>query len=335
MNRRRILYYALNLVGVVIAFGVISAIYTFSHNDMRKFYISLGIAVVAVVLFIILYFAYNFADRNLKQLWFKLLICNPDKTPDYAKDLEITKNNFDSDTNSQKNKIVKPNFRGAKQLCDFSVLKKGTMCYGCVVEANTKIFVVSKFVHQVFPAVIIYSLDEYYINNPMELKEIANELYKNKNNNFLRNEYTYFFHKSVDEKLTKGRKVYATTMLLYRYHLPLGGLPSEHLVLPVIVNPESCNSIFAVDCRYWSENIVGQFLREVKGRANIITDITDIEVSNEKVNDIFGIEDNAVNVAEYSLNNQSVNEEKESSGQDSLIDKETCQDNESSNSEIL
>ena len=69
MKKRRILYFCLNLIALAIVFGILAALYTFGKDDFQKFYLSLGVIGVSIILFVILYFQYNFADSELKRRW--------------------------------------------------------------------------------------------------------------------------------------------------------------------------------------------------------------------------------------------------------------------------
>lgn len=284
MKNRRILYYCLNLVAIALVFGVLAAIYTYSREYMNKFYISLAIAAISLVLFVILFIQYNFASRELKLRWALCLTAKLDKNADFANELKSVISNFEKDNDKQKNIIPKPNFYGTKRFCDFSVIKSGSICYGCVVEGNLKLFSPSKFVNQVLPAVIVYSYDEFYQKNPFELKSIAKRLFNDRNSNFLKKETDYFANVPLSNEIAGDRKVYATTIMVCRRHLPLGGFPSSNLIIPVIANPENSDSVFIVDSKYWTENIIANYLCDIMLNRNVVND----KMPDDKVQSIFG-----------------------------------------------
>ncbi len=284
MKNRRILYYCLNLVAIVLVFGVLSAIYAYSNGYTNKFYISLAIAIISLILFVILFIQYNFANHELKVRWVSYLTAKLDENVDFENELQNVISNFDSDKDKHKNIIPKPNFYGTKRFCDYSVIKNGSICYGCVVEGNLKLFSPSKFVNQVLPAVLVYSYDEFYSKNPLELKQIARTLFNERNNNFLKNEKDYFANIPVVNELVKDRKVYVTTVMVCRRHLPWGGFPSGNLIVPVIANPENSDSVFIVDSKYWTKNLIASYLSDIKLNKIAVSE----EMPDDKVESIFG-----------------------------------------------
>lgn len=282
MKKRRILYFCLNLIALAIVFGILAALYTFGKDDFQKFYLSLGVIGVSIILFVILYFQYNFADGELKRRWTSYLSLRLDENINFADELEIVKENFQSDKDTQKNMIPVPSLARNKPYFDFSVLKNGSMGYGCLIEANMKLFSPSKYVHQVLPAAIIYSFDKYFDSNPLELKTIAHNLIKDRRNNFLKNETQYFSNIKVEGYGENGRCVYATVVMVYRKHLPWGGFPGSHLILPILANPQSSSSAFIVDSKYWSKNVIASFFNE------ILNNKPENPISNDKLENIFG-----------------------------------------------
>lgn len=282
MNKHRALYYCMNVDAIFIIFGIISAIYAYTKEDSKKYYIAVAITAISIVLFIVLYILYNFADHDLKVRWASYLGIKLEDNVDYEKEIEVIKQNFNSDTDRQKNVIAKPNFGETKPFCDFNVIKNGDIYYACVVEANLKLFAPSKFVHQVLPAVVVYSLDEFYNKNPFELKNIAKTLYAERHNNILKNETNYFSNIKITNDGLKDKNVYMTTIMAYRKHLPWGGLPSSNLIVPVIANPNSSTSVFILDSKYWTNSLIAGYLND------IISQDSQNNMPNNKVEDIFG-----------------------------------------------
>lgn len=285
MKKRRLLYLGLNGAGVIIAFGVIGALYFYTREDMTKFFIGLAIAAIGLIFFVTLYCSYNFADRELKQRWVSYVMLKKSNEIDYKDELTQTKNKYDQDSDNQKNMIPNPNARGVKHLMDFGVLKTGKITYGCLVEANLKLFTPSKFVHQVLPAVIVYSFNEDLQSNPSKLKEISIEFFKQQKDNVLKNETNMFTNYKISEEITGGKEAFATVVLVYRKHLPWGGFPGSQLIFPVIANPEQSSSAFILDSKYWSDNLIVQFLQNVTPN---IEPAKDEPIDNAKVEEIFG-----------------------------------------------
>lgn len=310
MRKHRVLYYSLIAVALVFAFGVVTAVLSIKNDYMNKFYISLAICAISLILFIIFYVQYNFADSDLKKRWMHYFFTLPDEDIDYENEINITRNNFAKDDDSQKNKIAKPNFFGAKKLCNFSTLKTGKIVYSCIVQANAKLFTPSKFIHQVLPAVVVFSMDEYYDKNPLELKNIAKDLFANKQNNVLKNEHMYFANLPVPECFTNGRQVFVSTILVYRKHLPWGGITGTHLIVPLIANPEKCSSAFIVDSLYWSKNIVANYLSEIKDISNNVADRAQGETDNifDNLQNTDNVQQNIEDIDKENLKNDDANQ---------------------------
>lgn len=179
------------------------------------------------------------------------------ENPDYRKEIETVRENFIADTNPDKNMTLKPGFGPNKVFHDRSVIATGKIRYGYVVEANNEMFRFKNLQTIALPGVVIYSTDEYFDENPLELKHIANEVYSNKRHNILRNELKYFTAQRLPDELTEGRDVYMTTIMFYRLHLPLGYLTDS--LLPIVADPEH-TGVFVVDPKYWTEPLVGNFV---------------------------------------------------------------------------
>lgn len=179
------------------------------------------------------------------------------ENPDYRKEIETVRENFAADTNPDKNMTLKPGFGPNKKFHDRSVIATGKIRYGYVVEANNEMFRFKDLQTVVLPGVVIYSTDEFYDENPLELKKIANELYYNRRHNILRNELKYFTAQRLPDELTGGRDVYVTTIVFYRLHLPLGYLTDS--LLPLVADPKH-TGVFIVDPKYWTDTLIGNFV---------------------------------------------------------------------------
>lgn len=136
-----------------------------------------------------------------------------------------------------------------RKRCKYEVLRRGTIYYGCLVQANSGLFAGTQNLNSALPAVYIYSPDEAF-QNPKSLLDIANKLINDKANNFLKNESNMFTNIRLSDDITFGKEVYATVVFLARWQVPLGVL-SDMRFLPIIADPVSNGFSFAVDCRYW------------------------------------------------------------------------------------
>ncbi len=185
---------------------------------------------------------------------------------DYKAELDEIRSNFAADTAPDKNHILsKYQSAGtadwAKPYYDNNVVKVGEIYFGALVQANSNLFKKTR-ANPVLPGVIVYSTDDYYESNPTELKAIADKLFGDKANNDLRFERKFFTAKLLPQELTDGRKVYITSIMIARKLLPQYRLCGENTLVPVIAAPEKSTSVFIVDCKYWTDNIVAHFINE-------------------------------------------------------------------------
>ncbi len=180
---------------------------------------------------------------------------------DYKAELQQSREKFASSTEENKNKAKGWAVGQIKKLYQFDVIGEGKMVYAVLVEANSKLFKRAKNgteEDEIMPGVAVFSLDEYYEENPCELLDIAEELEANKPNNSLRNGLKYMFNEIVPESLTGGRVVYMSTLAFYRKYLPAGCLTGW--LFPAFACPEKYDSLIMVDSKYWSDNLVAAFL---------------------------------------------------------------------------
>lgn len=197
---------------------------------------------------------------------------------DYKKELEIVRENYKKDVRKDKNQIPYIDESSFQTLYEYETLRKGKIYYAYLIMANTALFDTNSK-YMLAPAVFLYSTDEYYEENPLELGEIAHALYENRENNFLKDEESYEKNVLIDETLTNGRKVYASTILMYRPQLPLGYLSGK--VIPVIVNPGANTSTFAIDVEYWSPNLIANFAKADDINARIQYDLKNFSYNRD------------------------------------------------------
>ncbi len=178
---------------------------------------------------------------------------------DYQKELAFVREQFEKDTSSFKN-LVQTNGREFwKILSDRTAINAGKVCYGYLIQANTQLFT-SKNKYLALPATIVYSHDEYYEKKPLELQKIAYALFENRDNNGLGNETEYKIRIPVPQEICEGREVYFSSVLIDRHQLPFGFLTSG--LMPVIAHTQKETSIFVVDCKYWSNALITNFIRD-------------------------------------------------------------------------
>ena len=176
---------------------------------------------------------------------------------DYKAELEETRNNFYADASPDKNLPHMRYYPQAADCYDYSVINKGNIYYGYIVQAADMGFK-KQFNLMGIGGVIVYSPDEYFESNPLKLKEIAHAIYKKRYSNILKDESDFFTNLRLPDSQTEGREVYMTSMMIYRMHLPTGYLSDS--LFPVIANPKASRTVLAADVKYWSKNLVANFV---------------------------------------------------------------------------
>ena len=221
--------------------------------------------IVGVVLFVLgsgLAVGINIISKHppvkLVKRWKEYLALKTDDITDYAAELDRIEQNFRADTSKDKNMFDMPMISDVKSFCDFSALS-GKLYYGCIVRANELLFMPSENTDEAFPAMFLYSRDEHYRQNPQELIDIADALYKDKEHNFLRYETLYHFNEPLDSELTGGREVFVTDILICRALVPMGMLGGLR-ILPIVADPEKSKSAFVVDCKYWTDKYIHAYI---------------------------------------------------------------------------
>ena len=219
-----------------------------------------AIGFVLCVIGFIVAFALRYAYPKNRRRYIKYPVVWP---IDYQKELATVRANFAADTRRKKNRIVIEEFYGSKPFYDFSVIESGKIYYAHIVQANSRLFEDKAFAMLTHPAVVIYSTDQYFEQNPLALSKLARFLFESRNTDnwagkILNNEYEYESNLQVPMEWTDGRVVYMTTVMIYRKHLPLGYLSDS--LLPIIANPQSATAVFVVDVKYWTQPLIGNFV---------------------------------------------------------------------------
>ena len=173
---------------------------------------------------------------------------------DYKPELEAMRAKSAGDGNPQKNVFPKRIYMGADPLYDFNVIKNGKIYYAYIIDAAPAIVTNTNLASSVLPATVVYSVDEYYEKNPLELKKIAKRI---SNGRALKAEGNWDVRVRIKDAPQDGRDLIISSVMVYRTHLPTGCL-SDGLV-PVIANPATSTSVFIADFKYWTDNFIGNF----------------------------------------------------------------------------
>lgn len=142
---------------------------------------------------------------------------------------------------------------------------KGRIALGALVQSNKYIFEKESLLEEDdYAAVIIYSEDGYYEDNPQELVDLASELYSLKYME-CENDELLFFAKSISDELsvhfnvllpysiTGGRNVYYTNQIIHRKHLNKWILESD--LFPIIIDPEKTKASVILPSFYWYKKL--------------------------------------------------------------------------------
>lgn len=253
---------------VMIAFGVQPIFFwTVAGNglgDMEIWLLILSVfLIVAGIVVVCIGFKFRFSlDEEFLKRAQTYRMYPSDPFVDYKQELESVRNNFYNDGTPDKNFPHFEETRGGwpRNCCDYSVIAKGKIYYGMVVKANSRLFE-KKFKRLAEGAVLVYSTDEFFERNPLQLQKIIRNLYDRGDpavRKILADDYNFFTNYLVDPALTDGRTVYLTTVVVYRLHLPEGCF-SDSLV-PLLAAPEQSPSSFLADAKYWTKKLIGNFV---------------------------------------------------------------------------
>ena len=228
--------------------------------------ISIALAVLGALALILTGVLLALPDKEIKDRQRYLALAAADKDGDnalqnfdYAAALTQIRRNYADDDAPKKNRFH-ISLSGFSK--DFSVLGSGKIRYGCLVEANDKLFRPVRNETEVVPAVFVYSTDWYFDENPEELRDIANTVYNDREHNFLKNEKKYFFNVRLPEEICDGKSVYATVVAVYRRHVPLGTFSGGDIV-PLIADPDRNDEAFIIDAKYWNEEFIVKFIKNL------------------------------------------------------------------------
>jgi len=175
---------------------------------------------------------------------------------------------FRKNGNIEKDKFKKPFWLGddpLKQIYEnLNILyQSGKVVYAFLVQANEILF--KRFPPFNCPANIIFSLDEFYKSNPMELQNISQELYSYKNEgdtppeikqitDSITDEMNRLFNIPIPLDITENKQVYFTTIMVHRNHLPKGKLISS--LFPVVCDLNSTNTSIILPKKYWTKDFI-------------------------------------------------------------------------------
>ncbi len=217
----------------------------------------LPMAAVALVLLPVGYFTSTRPDPELKERFQKYSALPETDISDYAAEIAAMREAFAAEKDHADSQFFIRPFAGSACVSDFGVLSGGKVVWGCIVQANRTLYQNQRIDTLPVPAVILYSPDAYFDGDPLELKCIAERLYKGKEGNFLRNESTFFTNRRLSDAVTGGREVYASCIMAYRPHLPL--YKATDNLFPVVASPSE-RSAFVLNLKYWTADFAAYYV---------------------------------------------------------------------------
>ncbi len=167
------------------------------------------------------------------------------------------------------NTLVKPSWMRNNNDRRFEVIytdqkllfKKGKIMLGRIVQANSMLFKPGKYD---CPAAMIFTEDTFFEENPQKLGEIASNLFEIKGkatedeelqkfSDILADEMVPVFNIDVPDKITYGKKVYFTTFMVIRKHLPVGYISNN--TFPILACPEETEATIILPSKYWAPEL--------------------------------------------------------------------------------
>jgi hypothetical protein len=201
---------------------------------------------------------------------------------DYANSLDEIRRNYKSDAGRAKN-VVKTHKdrvpRALHALMDYSVCNGGEVYYAGLVMANEALFGAKGLV-ALAPALILFSTDSYFDENPRKLEELAKKLFDmreqlNADGNpdnvpenlrgivtDMTDERLYKYNQLLPVDFCDGRQIYLTTVLIHKGQFPSYCITDQ--IFPIVASPSTHKNAFAVDFIYWSDDFAAEFLNHVR-----------------------------------------------------------------------
>jgi len=146
----------------------------------------------------------------------------------------------------------------------------GRVVWGALVMANSGLFAPGK---RDLPAAVVYSHDDTFDSNPLELKQVATKTVRLKDTLPDDPQLRAFAAEVTDETarenntlvppaLTYGKVVRYETLYIQRHRLPTQYLADW--ILPVIVNPKRPTHVMVLPLEYWSPQLVQHWRTQAK-----------------------------------------------------------------------
>jgi len=143
-----------------------------------------------------------------------------------------------------------------------SLLRSGAVVWGHIVQANMLLFKSGRDDH---PANAVFSMDPFFDDKLPTLAELSGVMFGLKGRDasdpeldkFARaitNEYKVLMNRKLPLSLTFERKVYFTTIMVHRKHLPERVLSASWF--PLLASPKETKASIILPSRYWDPDLL-------------------------------------------------------------------------------
>lgn len=142
------------------------------------------------------------------------------------------------------------------------LFQKGNIVWGHIVQANGRLFEKDG---RDLPAAAVFGLDPFFDGNLYRLSEVARQIYELKKaenvdgelaelGKILADEMQREFNYEVPEAIAGQDRVWYTTIMVHRNHLPIGLLHNSWF--PLLVNPDLTQASIILPSKYWTPKLV-------------------------------------------------------------------------------
>jgi hypothetical protein len=157
------------------------------------------------------------------------------------------------------------------------LLDHGHVVWGWIVQANRLLMHPGTTDS---PAAVVYSDDPYFDASPTELSDVAEQLFDLKGRGGVDKDLQWFAYMLADEvirepkvqvplRLTAGRRVYFTSIVVMRAHLPRGVLARP--LVPLLIRPERTPWTLILPSHFWAPSLVRDWKSAMEEAAGSIT----------------------------------------------------------------
>ena len=137
------------------------------------------------------------------------------------------------------------------------LLHEGQLVWGVIVQANMNLYEPGDQDH---PAMVLYSLDPHFDEQPGELRAMALRLGDTKDDpadrlsHVIADEQTDVYQRPLAPWIAGERDVWASSIMVLRRHLPDGVLAGR--AFPLLVAPTRTRAPLILPSHFWPEELI-------------------------------------------------------------------------------